>query len=174
MYPLIYFINWVMVLTGPFYYPIAYFYYCISLLAYMTFRCILQCISWTHLVVDFHKVINQESAEQKAPLRLNDIYHAVIIPNYKEDSDILSATIANLAKHPAASERYIVFLAMEDRETGSAEKAEKLIQKHKGCFKSMHYTLHVQRPIEHRGKSPNVSWCIEHMEPIFQKLMIPQ
>jgi hypothetical protein len=36
----------------------------------------------------------------------------------------------------------------------------------------MHYTLHVQRPIEHKGKSPNVCWCIEHMEPFFQNLMI--
>lgn len=61
---------------------------------------------------------------------------------------------------------------MEDREVGSAEKAIRLIEKHKASFKSMHFTLHVQRPIEHKGKSPNVCWCIEHMEPVFQQLMI--
>lgn len=90
LYPLVYFINWVMVLTGPFYYPRAYFYYCNALLAYMVVRMIFQSLTWTHLIISLSKIIKKESMPQKAVLQLNDLYHAIIIPSYKEDFQILS------------------------------------------------------------------------------------
>jgi cellulose synthase/poly-beta-1,6-N-acetylglucosamine synthase-like glycosyltransferase len=88
-----------MVLTGPFYYPVAYFYYCIFMLAYIVFRSFLQCVSWTYVLINLSNFIKQDSVQQKVPIRLNNLYHAIIIPSYKEDFDILSQTIANLASH---------------------------------------------------------------------------
>ena len=57
--------------------------------------------------------------------------HAIIIPNYKEDINIFYGTLEALAEHDMAKDRYMIFLAMEARETGSAEKAQLLIKKYK-------------------------------------------
>jgi hypothetical protein len=37
----------------------------------------------------------------------------------------------------------------------------------------MDYTLHEVREFEQKGKASNVSWCAEHMEEKFTKMMLP-
>jgi hypothetical protein len=44
-----------------------------------------------------------------------EVIHVIIIPNYKEDIELLAETLDRLASHYSAR-RYIVFLAMEARE----------------------------------------------------------
>ena len=50
------------------------------------------------------------------------MYHAIIIPNYKEELDILESTLQQIAGHTQAKQRYLVFLAMEGHEEGSVLK----------------------------------------------------
>lgn len=43
----------------------------------------------------------------------NQYYHAIVIPSYKEDEEVLIETINALAASPRAKEQFIIFLAME-------------------------------------------------------------
>jgi hypothetical protein len=61
---------------------------------------------------------------------------------------------------------------MEAHEEGSELKAQKLLQRFKGYFRVVEYTLHQVRVNEQKGKASNVSWCGEHLQPIFEKHMI--
>jgi hypothetical protein len=61
----------------------------------------------------------------------------------------------------------MVFLGMEAHEDNSDAKAEQLINKYKGQFKMMGYTLHHLREYEQKGKASNVSWCAENLEECF-------
>lgn len=60
-------------------------------------------------------------------------------------------------------------MAMEAHEPGSDQKGEKLLSMFRHKFRLMEYTLHEVRENEQKGKASNVSWCAEHLEPIFQK-----
>lgn len=66
-----------------------------------------------------YKNVKEEESNNNAP-----IYHAIIIPSYKEDSELLLETLNVLAKHQLARTTYIVMLAMEAHEEGSDKKAE--------------------------------------------------
>jgi hypothetical protein len=61
----------------------------------------------------------------------------------------------------------MVFLAMENHEEHSDEKAERLIADFKGKFKLMGYTVHHIQEYEQRGKASNVSWCAERLEELY-------
>lgn len=50
-----------------------------------------------------------------------------------------------LGSHDIAKTDYLVFLAMEEHERGGEEKALTIIEKNKGMFKYMGYTLHCVR-----------------------------
>ncbi len=65
----------------------------------------------------------------------------------------------HLAIHSEAKKRYLVFLAMEAHEEGSAEKAQQLIAKYGQYFKVMSFSHHKMREYEQKGKASNVSWC---------------
>ena len=43
------------------------------------------------------------------------IYHAIVLPAYKEDKEILRNSLMRLAAHSQARETYLVFLALEER-----------------------------------------------------------
>ena len=51
--------------------------------------------------------------------------HVFVIPSYKESIEVLRETVGLLVQHPYCH-TYCVFMAMEKREKGSAEKAESL------------------------------------------------
>lgn len=62
-------------------------------------------------------------------LIVRKLYHAFIIPSYKEDIQLLQDTLDKLAAHKDSKSRYLVFMAMEAHEEGSIAKAELLIEK---------------------------------------------
>lgn len=45
--------------------------------------------------------------------------YGFVIPNYKEEEDMLAETLSVLASHPRAKQKYVVLLAMEAHENGS-------------------------------------------------------
>ena len=71
-----------------------------------------------------------------------EIYHAIMIPNYKEDMNVLKDTLSVLATHLRAKETYFVYLAMEKHEQGSDIKAQKIINEFKSKFRQIDYTCH--------------------------------
>jgi hypothetical protein len=65
----------------------------------------------------------------------NACKHILILPNYKEDENMLCDTLDNLARFPLAKEQMHIVLAMECREgSGGRHKAERLIASHKHCL----------------------------------------
>ena len=61
---------------------------------------------------------------------------------------------------------------MEDHEAGCEMKAYELIEKFKNRFRAIDWTKHELKEFEQRGKASNVTWCAEHLEPIFEKHLV--
>jgi len=94
------------------------------------------------------------------------VKHILILPNYKEDENMLGDTLDNLARFKYAREQLHVVLAMEARE-GSAgrHKAERLIAGHKHCFANIFATFHPENlPGETAGKSANCQWAFREVQ----------
>ena len=52
--------------------------------------------------------VNSSQEESKFFLGAEEVIHAIILPNYKEDIDTLRTTLHVLASHPRASSQYEV------------------------------------------------------------------
>jgi len=88
----------------------------------------------------------------------SSFFFAFIVPNYKEDEQVLETTLSHLAAHPYANRQFIVILAMEERETGAQQKAERLWKSFRGKFVEMTHSLHeLDRGIECPGKASNAT-----------------
>ena len=173
--PALYLINWGLMLAGPLLFPPAYQRFTIVVFGYMLLKTVFN-FAWCLVgFVRGTRYLDQAAAKKiekaeggtdnlTSPLiedGINDqIYHLFVIPSYREETELLSQTINQLASHSAAKQRYLVVLAMEAHEEGSIDKAKELIAKHLNQFKSVTYTHHVMRPLEQKGKASNVSWCV--------------
>ncbi|KAM0437718.1 hypothetical protein ACHAPT_002083 [Fusarium lateritium] len=90
----------------------------------------------------------------------DNVIHAIIIPNYKEEPDTLKETLEVLASHPQAQDSYDVYLGMEQREANADTKALGLIQEFAKKFRSIDFTLHPSDiPSEAAGKGSNIGWA---------------
>ncbi len=88
-----------------------------------------------------------------------DIYHIVIIPNYKESESILRRTLSSLAAQQNAAQLFVV-LAMEAREQGGGAKAHRLMEEFRERFAGIFATFHPEGlPGEVAGKSSNENWA---------------
>lgn len=97
---------------------------------------------------------------------LNDtvVIHAIIIPNYKEETDILRETLEVLASHPRARSSYDIYLAMEQREAEGELKAMTLVSEFVKNFRSISHTVHpFNIPGESAGKGSNVGWAAREL-----------
>eukprot|EP01026_Neomeris_dumetosa_P036548 TRINITY_DN29520_c0_g1_i1.p1 TRINITY_DN29520_c0_g1~~TRINITY_DN29520_c0_g1_i1.p1 ORF type:complete len:571 (+),score=47.22 TRINITY_DN29520_c0_g1_i1:96-1808(+) len=94
---------------------------------------------------------------------LNRWYHMFVIPNYKEDASVLQSTLRSLGEHGDACKRYIVVLAMENREEGHEMKAKLLLEEFEQSFLRLVFTSHIQAAGEAPGKASNVDWAVRHM-----------
>ena len=91
-------------------------------------------------------------------------YHTFIIPNYKEDPEILGEVLRKLASHTGSREKYIVVLAMEAREEGSGDKAEALEAAWRDSFRSISHSSHPGGvPGECAGKASNAAAAGHHL-----------
>jgi hypothetical protein len=83
-----------------------------------------------------------EEDTSASKLDWNDIRHFIVIPNYKESYQTLAATLEHLAKFTLAPTHFCIVLAMEQREEGHHEKAEKLIENYATRFKEVLFCAH--------------------------------
>lgn len=109
---------------------------------------------------DYHKML-QELQQQK-PAYANAC-HIVILPNYKEDEEMLLQTVTNIGRSAMAKTSIRVVLAMEEREGPSArDKAERLIKQTSHMFADVIATYHpVNLPGDLAGKSSNTQWAYQ-------------
>jgi len=79
----------------------------------------------------------EEDGVEPGPEELTweDVMHFVVLPNYKEDIDILREAIDTLAISTVARNQMGLVLAMEAREPNVQEKAEELLEEYRLKFK---------------------------------------
>ncbi|HOP70023.1 MAG: hypothetical protein WBK48_06645 [Dethiobacteria bacterium] len=91
-----------------------------------------------------------------------DVYHIVLLPNFKESPKVLKRTLDALAVQSRAATRLIPVLAMEAREQGSLEKGEALAREYADKFCRILVTLHpAGLPGELPCKSANMTYAVQ-------------
>jgi len=97
------------------------------------------------------------------------VMHMVVLPNYREDEDMLAVTLQSLAES-ADPASLVVVLAMEEREVGSYAKAERLQKRFQQSFANLVITAHPanlkqghldgSEDPEAPGKASNLRWAV--------------
>lgn len=96
-----------------------------------------------------------------------DVYHAVIIPNYKETRDKIIKTLELISSQDFPHKRIFVILAMEEREGPQAkERAKILIKKFKNRLGFISATFHPDLPGEVKGKASNEAWAAKSLSKV--------
>ncbi len=88
-----------------------------------------------------------------------DIYHVLIIPEYKEPLSVLAETFENLLKQDYPHDHIIIVLAQEAMDTEAATTRQYLQNKYGSLFKDFVVTYHPKIAGEITGKSSNMAWA---------------
>jgi len=93
-----------------------------------------------------------------------DVLHCVLIPNYKEDADILREAIDSCARSSVAKNQMVLVLAFEAREPNVEAKARELVDEYSSKFLHVLSTFHpADLPNETPGKSSNTRWAAQKL-----------
>ena len=112
--PILYVVNWALMLTGPFFYPVAYQYICFAIILFMAFKSAITFICCLFSVYSGIKTLKkakqiaekkngqsgaETETEESTSLRQNEQIedpstlkkelYAFIIPSYREDPELL-------------------------------------------------------------------------------------
>src|SRR3990167_6751966 len=108
-------------------------------------------------------------ARAKALPNFKKMAHAVIIPTYQESHPKIKETIESIADQTFPLQRIFVFVAFEEREKESAEKASALLSDYKNKFGGFYCTFHPDNPEEVKGKSSNQAFAAHFAEKILKE-----
>ena len=117
-----------------------------------------------------------EKLEQLQSRDWKDIYHLIILPMYKEGTEIVEPSLMSLASADYPKNKMIVVLAVEERAGDIALKVAEAIEKEFGnIFLRLLITVHPKNiPGEIAGKGSNTAWAAKRAkELIIDKLSIP-
>jgi hypothetical protein len=92
------------------------------------------------------------------------LHHVVIVPTYKESDQILTETLACLARQSLPLERVSVVLAFEERDADAPDRAARLSARFARHFGHWLVTMHPDVPGEVKGKSSNLAWAARRIE----------
>ncbi|MEP7288042.1 MAG: hypothetical protein ABI947_19995 [Chloroflexota bacterium] len=115
-----------------------------------------ECIDW-----------HAEYEKRRTPHSLDweDVFHLIVIPNYKEELSVLRQTLDRLAQQSPARQQVIVVLAMEAGEPEAAAKAAILEAEYAHCFLHLFSTLHPRGLSgELQTKSANQTWAVRSIK----------
>lgn len=88
-----------------------------------------------------------------------NLYHVIIIPEFREPLHILRRTLTNLAASDFPLDRIVVVLATEEKDPDARETGKILSSEYAGKFGHFLVTQHVLEPTEVAGKSSNMAWA---------------
>jgi len=109
---------------------------------------------------DWHAMLREVQAKTSNA----SVMHIVILPNYKEDEEMMWRTLDNLARSRLAKSSVRVCLGMEGREEGARDKAERLMERARPHFLDVCASFHpAGLPMELAGKSSNTQWAYRHI-----------
>ncbi|KAH7309100.1 glycosyl transferase family group 2-domain-containing protein [Stachybotrys elegans] len=144
---------------------VPFVYYCLSVSFLLPILCVRACWSVRDLTLRLRAVESDRlTVVGDADLRCPEVIHAIIVPNYSEDIEVLRETLEVLAAHPQARDSYRICLAMEQREDGGKKKASTLVEEFHDKFSSIQYTLHpADIAGDAAGKGSNVAWAASRL-----------
>ncbi|PIU24043.1 hypothetical protein COT12_03190 [Candidatus Berkelbacteria bacterium CG08_land_8_20_14_0_20_39_8] len=103
------------------------------------------------------------------------IYHIVLVPTYKENIDIIRSSINSVYTSDYPKDRIIYVLATEERDKENARQYAEILKKESvGKFIDFIVTEHPDNlPDEIKGKGPNITYAMEKILPVIDKMKIP-
>jgi cellulose synthase/poly-beta-1,6-N-acetylglucosamine synthase-like glycosyltransferase len=106
---------------------------------------------------------------------LEDLWHLIIIPTYKEPEAVLQETLEALKNSGYSAEKMIVALGFEEREGREAKtRARKIEHEYKNSFHQFLTTFHPDLPGELKGKGANEAYIGRQvLEKIIKPAKIP-
>ena len=109
-------------------------------------------------------------AKAKEQPHFKDIYHAIIITNYKESAEKVRKTLEYLKKQDFPKKKLIVVLAMEEREGEAAkERGNQLIVEFKAEFGYINAGYHPQSLNELPGKASNSTYAAKFISELIRE-----
>lgn len=115
-------------------------------------------------------------AKASALPRFGDIYHLIFLPTYKEDIEVIRATLRSLrATAYSAKEKFIIVLAGEERDRERFRAAASLLEREfAGAFFRFLVTEHPKDlPGDLPGKGSNINWAGHRAQELVDSLAIP-
>lgn len=148
--PSIYISSWIAMLFGPVFTDVLYQRICIFFLIYLDLKVIILFCTITFVLFKNHHLLKRVQKKTMPGEDTNrdyldtseEIYYGFILPNFKEDVEMMAETLDILAAHVRAKDRYLIFLAMECHEEGSELKGEELKRRYGEKFKMVEFTRH--------------------------------
>lgn len=130
--PTLYVVSWVLMVAGPVFFEVMYYRYCLFFLIYIDIKLTMLFGICIYATTRAHRIMTRaqntpsvENIQNKEQLNSRqEIYYGFIIPNFREDIEMLAETLDTLASHKRAQDKYLIFLAMEAHEEGCELKAE--------------------------------------------------
>lgn len=135
---------------------------------FMSYRLILGYRNYRHdMAVNWRKLMEKTDGWQ-------DIYHLVIVPTYKEDQEILDASIESVINSDFDASKVIYVLAIEERDKerglSIAAHLEKKYAKQVGHFACFMHPKDI--PGEVIGKGGNITYACRQILPYFEQQKI--
>lgn len=124
--------------------------------AILGFRGYLRIRAWEQ--INWRQKYRKEAA--KGSLAWEKARHIVVVPTYNESVDKISASLQSLVEQEEIDKKNLaVVLSFEEREPGSHQRAEAILEKFDGKFGRFWATYHPDGlPGEIRGKAANEAW----------------
>lgn len=109
-----------------------------------------------------------QSSETDLAAGVEAVLHWVIVPQYKEDFDVMAMTLGSIARNSMAAKNIGIVLAMEQREAAAPEKAQALKDAFRGKFAEIQASYHpANLPNDPPGKASNNAfafcWLLNHL-----------
>jgi cellulose synthase/poly-beta-1,6-N-acetylglucosamine synthase-like glycosyltransferase len=98
------------------------------------------------------------------------VQQVIIIPNYAERVEVLTATLERLAQSAYPCEQLHIVLAMEEREAGAQTKAESLCAQFASRFGHSWATIHPLLAREKAGKGSNLAYAARQLSKFAHEL----
>ncbi|MFZ5845547.1 MAG: glycosyltransferase [Patescibacteria group bacterium] len=138
---------------------------------YKSFKLALHAVR-SYLTLNAHVKVDWLSLAEKLP-RFSQIYHVIIIPEYREPLHILRRTFENLTRQDFPRERFIVVLATEDKDPNAKNTSQLLKQEFGKYFGRFLVTRHILHRGEVAGKSSNMAHAAKKVVKELTKWKIP-
>jgi len=119
-----------------------------------------------------HAAVNWLQLARQLP-HFEQLWHVVIIPEFKEPIHILKRTLENLSRQDFPRERIVVVLATEAKDPQARTTAAVLKKEFGSLFGHFIVTRHVLRSGEIAGKSSNMAWAARQTERYLHTKNIP-